>query len=186
MDSNTNQPIQYAGFWIRWAAYFVDILISLLPILILASVIQFAFGNPSNFREVSEGFYFNIAELLMACLYYVGMTYKWGATLGKKIFGLEVRSSKTERLGFWQTVVREIPGKIVSYLILYIGFFMAGFTQKKQALHDMMADTVVVYKNPEKKPSVFKIVFTLIACIISIFATVAILITIAIFFDKSP
>lgn len=186
MDSNTNQPIQYAGFWIRWVAYFVDILTGILPIFIVTVIIHFAFGNLSGLKEISESFWFDVNSLLMACFYFVATTYKWGATFGKKIFGLEVRSDKTERLGFWQVVIREIPGKIVSFIIFYIGFFMAGFTEKKQTLYDKMAGTVVVYKNPEKKPSVLKIVLTLVACIISIFATVAILVTIAIFFDKSP
>jgi len=73
------------------------------------------------------------------------------ATLGKMALGLNVTDLKGERLSFGRATGRYF-GKFVSELILYIGFMMAGWTAKKQALHDIMAGTLVVKKQslPDK------------------------------------
>ncbi len=65
------------------------------------------------------------------------------ATLGKMALSLKVTDAKGERLTFGRATGRHF-GKIVSGVIFLIGFFMAGWTAKKQALHDMMASTLVV------------------------------------------
>jgi uncharacterized RDD family membrane protein YckC len=65
------------------------------------------------------------------------------ATIGKRIMGLRVMDLEGQRIGFAQASGRFF-GKIISGLILDIGFIMAGFTERKQALHDMIAGTLVV------------------------------------------
>ena len=59
--------------------------------------------------------------------------------------GLLVTDRQGNRIGFGRATGRYF-GKIISALILFIGFMMAGWTERKQALHDMMADTLVVRK----------------------------------------
>ncbi len=75
------------------------------------------------------------------------------ATLGKMALGLKVTDLRGEPISFGKATGRYF-GKFVSELILYVGFMMAGWTEKKQALHDIMAGTLVVKKQslPEKLP----------------------------------
>jgi uncharacterized RDD family membrane protein YckC len=67
------------------------------------------------------------------------------ATLGKRLVGIMVTDLSGQRIGFGRATARFFA-KYLSQLILYIGFFMAGFTQRKQALHDLIASTLVVRK----------------------------------------
>ena len=59
--------------------------------------------------------------------------------------GLQVTDLEGRRISFGRASGRFF-GKIISAMILYIGFMMAGFTEKKQALHDMIAGTLVIRK----------------------------------------
>ncbi len=65
------------------------------------------------------------------------------ATLGKMAVGIRVTDVRGQRISFGRATGRHF-GKIISALSLFIGYMMAGWTQRKQALHDMMADTLVV------------------------------------------
>lgn len=67
-------------------------------------------------------------------------------TLGKMAVGIKVIDMQGNRITFARATGRFF-GKIISKMILYVGFIMAGFTEKKQALHDIMADCLVVRKN---------------------------------------
>ena len=70
---------------------------------------------------------------------------KYMATPGKMLLGLIVVDKEYKRLSFAKATGRFFA-TFVSSIILFIGFFMAGFTNKKRALHDMMAGTYVIYK----------------------------------------
>ena len=67
------------------------------------------------------------------------------ATIGKSVMGLKVTNLQGGRISTAQALIRYF-GKFLSSIIFYIGFIMAGFTEKKQALHDMLAKTLVVKK----------------------------------------
>lgn len=67
------------------------------------------------------------------------------ATIGKRAIGIKVADMSGKRISFGKATGRHF-GKIISSIILMIGFIMAAFTAKKQALHDMMAGTLVVMK----------------------------------------
>ncbi len=67
------------------------------------------------------------------------------ATLGKIALGIMVTDLSGNRISFARASGRHFT-KILSGIILYIGFIMAGFTEKKQALHDIIADCLVVKK----------------------------------------
>ncbi|MCY1445802.1 RDD family protein [compost metagenome] len=78
--------------------------------------------------------------------YYAGFhASRGGATLGKMAVGIKVVRSDGERITFLRGVGRYF-GFILSSLTLFIGFIMAAFTERKQALHDMLCDTLVVDK----------------------------------------
>jgi len=83
-------------------------------------------------------------SILLNWLYYALMeSSSHQATLGKKAMGLIVTDMNGNRISFLRATGRFF-GKIVSALIIYIGFIMAFFTQKKQGLHDMMASCLVL------------------------------------------
>jgi uncharacterized RDD family membrane protein YckC len=87
-----------------------------------------------------------IVSGVITILYYSFMeSSKYQATLGKMALGLKVTDENGNNLGFAKCVIRQI-GKYVSSIILMIGYIMAGFTSKKQALHDIMAGALVVKK----------------------------------------
>jgi uncharacterized RDD family membrane protein YckC len=64
-------------------------------------------------------------------------------TVGKMAFGLKVTDSQGQRISFARATGRHFA-KYISMILCFIGFIMAGFTARKQALHDMIADTVVI------------------------------------------
>ena len=67
------------------------------------------------------------------------------ATPGKAMMGLRVTTTAGERLTLKKSFVR-YAGTLLSSLIALIGYIIVAFTEKKQALHDMIADTIVVFK----------------------------------------
>jgi len=146
----TTEFYGYAGFWRRFAAYFVDGLVTGIVgfVINLATsfVIQFGLGRGSNDQSLAlvivginwlESFALNIA-------YFATMESSTSqATLGKMAMGIKVTDEFGQRISFGRAVGR-FAGKMVSSLICSIGFIMAAFTERKQALHDMMAGTLVV------------------------------------------
>jgi uncharacterized RDD family membrane protein YckC len=138
-------PVVYAGFWLRLAAYILDIAI----LYGTAIIIIFSFGGFSK-PESSDGG--AIFEFLFLILYIALLLYfpfmessKWQATLGKRAVGIIVTDLNRDRISFGKALAR-LFSKIISGIILYIGFIMAGLTEKKQGLHDMIANTLVIKK----------------------------------------
>jgi len=148
----TMQPpehLVYAGFWLRFAAIFIDGCI-LLPLVIVSVVLNIISSTTSD-----DTVRLWVAILLLAYTL-ICIVLQWlyfslqeagvhQATIGKRIMGLRVTDPQGNRVGFGRATGRYF-GKILSGLILYIGFMMAGWTPRKQALHDMLADTLVVRK----------------------------------------
>lgn len=123
----------HAGFWRRAAAYILDYLILIIPIILL---------NIIPFLGV-------ILVIVGRWLYYALMeSGPAQATLGKQAFGLKVTDDQGNPISFGRATGRFF-GAAVSYIILWIGYFMAGFTERKQALHDMIAGTCVVFNTVE-------------------------------------
>lgn len=118
--------MEYAGFWRRFWAYLIDCLI-----VGVANAIFISAKMP-------------YAVLFIGWLYYALMeSSNTQATVGKMALGLYVTDLNGNKIGFGRATGRYF-GKIVSSIILCIGFMMAGWTAKKQALHDMMAGTLVL------------------------------------------
>jgi uncharacterized RDD family membrane protein YckC len=157
---NTN----YAGFWKRFLAWIIDyIIIYVAQAFIVVPVfgivgISFA-SKVSNVEGIGEG---DAIAMLMAAiaaasavaflvlvlqiLYYSFMeASKYQGTVGKIALGIIVTDTNGGKLDFTKALVRNLC-KIISSLILCVGYIMAGFTEKKQALHDMIASTLVVNK----------------------------------------
>lgn len=89
-------------------------------------------------------FAIRLLALMLSWIYYASMeSSSWQATLGKKILGLRVTDLAGNRITFARASGRFF-GKILSGMILGIGFLMAGFTARKQALHDILAGCLVL------------------------------------------
>ena len=134
--------IRYAGFWLRVSAALIDFLIMTLvfiPVIAIAGIgWEFIY---SDSVAASLGLFVNV---LAAWLYYALFeSGRWQGTPGKKILELRVTDLFGNRISFGQASGRYFS-KILSGLIFYIGFFMAGFTAKKQGLHDKLASTLVL------------------------------------------
>jgi uncharacterized RDD family membrane protein YckC len=87
-----------------------------------------------------------IAVWVISLLYFSLMeSSKTQGSLGKMAMGIKVTDLEGQRISFGKAFLRSI-GKVISQMIMYIGYIMAAFTEKKQALHDIIASTLVVKK----------------------------------------
>lgn len=135
----------YAGFWLRFWAYLIDCLIlGLLPVLISLIIAPLFFTGAAALALL--GIWIFIVPVLLAegWLYYALMeSSSYQATLGKRTLGLKVTGMSGERITFGTATIRYFS-KILSGLMLHIGFIMAAFTEKNQALHDIIASCLVI------------------------------------------
>jgi uncharacterized RDD family membrane protein YckC len=157
---NTN----YAGFWLRFAAYIIDYIIIwvvqsfiFVPVLgVMGITFASKMSDPESMSEAETiGAAMSFAAVMgatalltsvIAILYWSLMeSSKYQATIGKMALGLKVSDVDGKNLDFVKSLIRNIC-KIISGMILGIGYIMAGFTEKKQGLHDIIAGTLVVKK----------------------------------------
>lgn len=136
VDRQVGSEYRYAGFWIRFVASFLD------------GIVMFAFQYLIYFIAgvdlMEPPALLNLALTLVSIAYYVIMTVMLGQTLGKMALGIRVVRKDGGPNGWGWILLRETVGKLVSALILMIGYIMAGFDSKKRALHDRMSGTYVV------------------------------------------
>jgi len=147
----TEHTVQYAGFWLRLMAYIVDwLVLTVLGVILITglSLLLTYLGNDLGNESavmMLQGMA-KVITLIMALIYYAAMeSSSKQATLGKLALGIKVTDLKGERISFLKASVRFLS-KILSVLLLFIGFIMIAFTQKKQGLHDMIAGAVVIKK----------------------------------------
>jgi uncharacterized RDD family membrane protein YckC len=140
--------VTYAGFWWRFLAYVIDsIIVSLVfvPLGVIFGVGIAATGADQDsplLPAVNLGL--NGIQILVMWLYHAFMeSSEWQGTIGKKVLGLRVTDMNGDRVSFGKATGRYF-GKILSGMICGIGYFMVAFTEKKQGLHDMMANTLVL------------------------------------------
>lgn len=158
-EPSPNPP--YAGFWIRLLAFLVDNVILLLILTVLGVV--FALLGDSAAAAFSAAF-------ILAPILYWGAMHASAreATFGKALLGMKVLASDSgERISMLRSIGREFA-KFVSMLPMMIGFLMAGFTSRKQALHDYIASTVVV------RESRGHVVAALAVCVLAMAAPVVV------------
>ena len=147
-------PVAFAGFWLRLAAYVIDSI--LLGFVLGNLLLRPLMGRPGGIPANDPWFLFNntspqvtalVLLFLMGNWVYFSLSEssRWRATLGKKLLGLEVVDLEGKRISFARASGRFFA-KILSSMTFLIGFLMAGFTQKKQALHDLIAGCLVIRK----------------------------------------
>lgn len=168
--------MRMSGFWVRGAASIIDGCIVSMVTMPVSFILGFAIGIVSlGASETGAAISDMVAQLIGMVIglgatwgYHIFMTHKYQATLGKMAVDARVVSENGDKLTLQNIILRETVGKMASALMLGIGYFMVGFTQKKQGLHDMIAKSIVVYNNAHVGPRkwVVGVVYGLYACLI--------------------
>ena len=147
-NSQTGEPYiyadntRYAGFFVRLAAYLLDRLIAaavLTPVWLVLTLLPGS-GQVLLFTWSLRA----IVLYLLRAVYFVLFLKLRGATPGKLLFRIEVRSRRG-RISWMDAVYRETVGRYLSGLVFGIGYLMAGFSSDRRGLHDRLCDTEVVY-----------------------------------------
>lgn len=123
-----------AGFWWRALAWLLDTLVIAAAQFLLVALLF----------SVDGGFVGGALGLVLNWLYYAFMeSSRWQATIGKKACALIVTTEAYEPVSFARATGRHFA-KYLSILTLGVGYMMAAFTRRKQALHDILAGTLVL------------------------------------------
>lgn len=145
-----DEYVGYGGFWRRLLAHIIDQIIVFFIVIAISlpftAVMALLGIGPGDSGGAVIGL-----QIISTILQFVALiAYSWGmlssrhqATLGKMAMGLKVTSTTGERITFVNAAGREIS-KFFSAIILYIGFIMIGFDERKQGLHDKIAKTLVL------------------------------------------
>lgn len=129
----------YSGFWIRVGAYLIDAICLLIVQVVIAFIATGSSGLTGNKNP-----YITILNLIIGITYFAGMeSSSYQGTLGKMACGIKVTDMEGNRISLGKATGRYFS-KFISAIILGIGFFMVGFDDKKQGLHDKIAGTFVV------------------------------------------
>ena len=138
---------QYAGFWRRFLAYVIDTILIWLAMSIIASLLGIPLVNETqHIIPTDREIIFALIGVLLTWLYFSLMesSNKQG-TLGKMLIGIIVTDEQGRKVTFARATGRHFS-KIISGILLMIGYLMAGWTKRKQALHDIIAKTLVISK----------------------------------------
>lgn len=144
----TDGHVVYAGFWKRVAASIIDNFLLGIVGGIIGGILGFAIGMGAGLEDSPVlDVLVNLFSIALGALYFGWMhSSEQQATLGKMAVGIKVVRTSGERISFARGIGRHFA-TILSALILCIGYLMAAFTDRKQALHDMICDTLVVDKH---------------------------------------
>lgn len=155
-----------AGFWLRFVAFIIDaIVISMIRGFIVVPILgifglSIASGGMDMFNHLEDtsdiialvtsiiafaGVLALISTIIWVLYYSLMESSKYQATLGKLALGLIVTDMNGNKIDFGKALLRNIC-KFISSMVFFIGYIMAGFTEKKQALHDIIASTLVTKK----------------------------------------
>ena len=138
--------LNYAGFWIRFAATFMDWII-MMPLLLLS----YFFVLPM-LMTVQPGADSMVAQIVVQAGYFlfqaaysIFFSGRFGATPGQMVAGLKIVREDGSPIGYGLAALRFLA-EILSKLILYIGYLMIAFDDQKRALHDRLCNTRVIRK----------------------------------------
>ena len=146
---------RYGGFWIRVVAVLIDAILVRVVVHPLAAIFGLGGLAAGGFGHGDFGRHTHLPLLIFGggVVFMVTIAASWlyealmesssyQATLGKMIFGMKVTDLYGNRISFARATGRHFA-KILSGMILCIGFIMVGLTERKQGLHDLLAGTLV-------------------------------------------
>jgi uncharacterized RDD family membrane protein YckC len=139
VSSIPEAEVEYMGFWIRFVAVIIDLLV--LSAIAFIVLLIMALLMPTIPTHIIFTF------LALPLLYYWLLTGLKGQTVGKMAVGIKVVNTAGSVPGLRRAALREIPGKIVSTIPIFLGFFWrtsASADMYNQCWHDEIANTYVV------------------------------------------
>ncbi|CAN5873881.1 hypothetical protein BH24ACI1_BH24ACI1_07490 [soil metagenome] len=164
MERTIPNDLIVASVWRRAIAFAIDIFIVVVLFSLLIAFLNWALQIRVEYSlfqgrgisvemtdYVKENFYklvmiYSLAKLSIVTLYFAGSeSSRWQTTVGKKFLRIKVGDFEGKRISFGKACLR-LFGKWISGQILLIGYLMAFFTKRKQALHDFLAGTFVFEK----------------------------------------
>nr|WP_237712816.1 RDD family protein [Bacillus methanolicus] len=134
---------RYAGFWMRFWAYLLDLLVIGSIDRMIVNPLFRLFDLPLH--ELSMFAPISIATAITFYGYFLLMTKFFGQTLGKMVFGLKVIDLDGGKLSWGTVLFREWIGRFISATV-FVGYVIVAFLPKKQGLHDLFADTTVIHE----------------------------------------
>ena len=156
-------PVAYAGFWLRVLAYLIDAIILgvfAVPIVVGAGMAMGVGGMFARIPRDGDPFQNGPPAIFLLFIWFcvllgVGGTWlynallessDWQGSAGKKALGLIVTDMAGQRVTFARASGRHFGKIVTSFIPLGVGYALAGFTEKRQALHDMLASCLVLRK----------------------------------------
>lgn len=144
------QRLLYAGFWVRFFAYLIDLIV----VWGINSIVTRPLIRLTGLQDTKIWIDFfsvsNLLTLLIFFLYFILMTKYFQATLGKMILGLSVQPLDGKSMSTSQIIFRECIGRYISMAIWGLPYLVVAFTKRHQGIHDYFADTSVI-KNKFKE-----------------------------------
>jgi uncharacterized RDD family membrane protein YckC len=141
--------MEYAGFWLRFGAKFIDWIIvgAANAILSLAAGLMMfpALSSPNSLAAFILPLFLQLFQIAVTAVYTTWFLGKYAATPGKMACGLKVVTGDGDRVSYLRALGRYFA-EMISAVILCIGYIMAAFDEQKRALHDRICDTRVIRK----------------------------------------
>ncbi len=142
--------LRYAGFWIRFGSYLIDV----VPIGIIGGILNLSTGTGYSCRLEGSGATYVCGAgssyigswlgVLILGVYWVLTWSLLGASLGQKALGMRVVNAQNgERIDIVKALIRYV-GFVISAIPFALGLIWAGFDPRKQGWHDKIAGTYVV------------------------------------------
>jgi uncharacterized RDD family membrane protein YckC len=156
-EANSPAVVEYGGFWRRVWAGTIDVVLEATGALVVTFAIDFVLarvGSMLGYERSISKFATGMAYILVLavgswlyCAFSESSPRR--ATIGKRIMGLQVVTANGGRVSFGQATIRHFM-KFLSLFSAGVGFMMAAWTKRRQALHDIPLDCVVIRVPQEK------------------------------------
>jgi len=146
---STASPINeqsYAGFWIRALAYLIDSVLLITVQTALSLLINLTIGmlGIATDGDPAINTIIWLFGAVLSISYAVFFTGYCGQTPGKMALRIKVIRTDGSPINYGRAALREVLGKFISSILLGIGYLMVAFDNRKQGLHDKIADTYVI------------------------------------------
>ena len=152
---NSYSNENYAGFWVRLAAYVIDSVIVAIGLLVVR-LAWIGIGALISGTILDENvlFHYSLKDIVLyifKVMYFALLTWCTGTTIGKRLMNLRVvPADRNEKLSFVDVLYRETVGRFLCGISIWIGYIIVGIDKEKRGFHDMLCDTRVVYEKKVK------------------------------------
>lgn len=153
MQTNTKHQV-YAGFFVRLAAFLVDMIIVNTGLMVVRLPMWIlSLNSPDNILVRDFIFEYSVVDIvkyLLTVLYFILLTYYTGSTLGKKLFQIRVISVEERKMTFFEVAYRETIGRFLSAIVMQLGYLLVIVQKEHRGVHDLLSDTCVIYYHEKK------------------------------------